>query len=129
VSEEEFWRYYSEIEEAAHSSFEEFARSGKLFDSALEGIRGCLRVTEKEAKRLAERMGLNAEGNIVEVSWMLAKAHIISPKLLDDLEDVYAISQRVTDRLTIYSALIRSMEVIEALWSSVRSQLNNSTRR
>ncbi len=129
MSEEEFWSCYSEIEEAAHSSFEEFASSDKLLDKALEGIRGCLRVTEGEAKRLAERMGLDANGNIIELSWVLAKARVISPKLLDDLEDVYAISQKGADRLTVYSALIRSMEVIEALWSSVRSQLNEPTHR
>ncbi len=129
MSEEEFWGCYSEIEEAAHSPFEEFARSDKLLDKALEGIRGCLRVTEVEAKRLAERMGLDAKGNIIELSWVLAKAHVISPNLLDDLEDVYAISQKRVDRLTVYSALIRSMEVIEALWSSVRSQLNEPTHR
>ncbi|MEM3655135.1 MAG: hypothetical protein QXP58_01270 [Thermoprotei archaeon] len=124
MSEEEFWRFYRKIESVAHSSLEEFVHSDELLNQAIEGIRGCLLVVEGEARWLAEKMGLNADGSIVELSWTLAKAHVISPKILDDLEDVYRISQKKVDRLTVYSALIKSMEVVEALWSSIKAQLD-----
>lgn len=121
MAQDKFWFFYKQVEEASRLSFEDFLADDSAFRRALEGIRGCLSVVEEEARTVAGKMGLDAGGGLLEVSWRLAKAHVIDVKLLEDLEDVFWMAQGGVDRATLYSALIRSMEVVEAVWSSLRS--------
>lgn len=121
MSQDRFWDFYKEIEEASRLSLEEFLRDESAYRRALEGIRGCLSVVEEDARRVAGRVGLDTGGGLVELAYRLARAHLLDVKLIGDLEDVYAILNRSGDRSLLYSALIRSMEVIEAVRSSLLS--------
>lgn len=112
------------MEEAAKLSLEEFLADESALERALRGIRGCLLVVEGEAERVARRLGLEVGGGPLELFWRLARERVISAKLMEDLEDVYAVASGSRDRVTVYSALIRSMEVVEAVRSSLRKVLD-----
>jgi hypothetical protein len=125
VGEEDFWASYSKMEEAAKVPFDQFVGSDTYVEAAINSVRSCLSIVEREARRVASELGLSQNGGLLELAWRLAKAHVISPKLLEDLEDVHRIFQEQADRTTVYSALIRGMEVVEALWSSIKSWRKN----
>lgn len=111
------------MEEVAKLSLEEFLEDEAALERALRGIRGCLSVVECEAERVAGRLGLKVGGDPLGLFWELARERVVSANLVEDLEDVYAVASGSRDRVTVYSALIRSMEVVEAVRSSLRKVL------
>lgn len=124
-----FWRVYHEIEKAVPYDESKFVSSVDIFEWTITNINHCLEIVVEAARELTKELGIDSNQNFEELMWSLGRAGVLGPMLLADALDVYSLIKKtgcsVADKSTIYSSLVRVMEVLEATWKEMEKALGN----
>ncbi len=122
-----FWGHYRSVESTVRA---EIASGGGISEQAMEALQGCLNDVTRVARLAAANCGIKVSDgdSLRHTLHLLAERGKVSLNLLDDFLDVLrALEDSKRDsHSSLEISLIRTLEVIEAMWVQLRTAAGNT---
>ncbi len=122
-----FWGHYRSVESAARA---EMASGGGVPQQAIAALQDCVNDVTRLARLAAANCGIKVSDgdSLRHILYSLAEREKVSLNLLEDFLDVLTVLEgsKRDSALPLEISLIRTLEVVEAMWVQLRIAAGNT---